>query len=122
MMASQGPAGGQPPQQELPNFVKKLFDGEITLEMVLENNQAAKKRRNVRDGRADVELLDRLNRAVAQVLTRYSAMVMAATAPLPDTGNILEQAALNRMTMETESSALVSAPFLLSSPSPSSII
>ncbi|KAI2612670.1 uncharacterized protein GGS25DRAFT_130013 [Hypoxylon fragiforme] len=52
-------------------------------------------------------LLDRLNRAVAQVLTRYSAMVMAATAPLPDTGNILEQAALNRMTMETESSALI---------------
>ncbi|KAF3059437.1 putative mediator of rna polymerase ii transcription subunit 22 protein [Daldinia childiae] len=53
-------------------------------------------------------LLDRHNRAIAQILSHFRNMVMAATAPISQSGNILELAALNRMTMETESAALIS--------------
>ncbi|OTA97719.1 hypothetical protein M434DRAFT_391651 [Hypoxylon sp. CO27-5] len=53
-------------------------------------------------------ILDRHNRAIAQILARFRNMIMAATAPIPQTGNIIEQAALNRMTMETETAALIS--------------
>ncbi|KAI0138568.1 hypothetical protein F4776DRAFT_618978 [Hypoxylon sp. NC0597] len=53
-------------------------------------------------------LLDRHNRTIAQILARFRNMIMAATAPLPETGNIIAQAALNRMTMETETAALIS--------------
>ncbi|KAK6953106.1 hypothetical protein Daesc_005406 [Daldinia eschscholtzii] len=53
-------------------------------------------------------LLDRHNRAIAQILSHFRNMVMAATAPISEGGNVLELAALNRMTMETESAALIS--------------
>ncbi|KAI2780191.1 hypothetical protein F4815DRAFT_445743 [Daldinia loculata] len=53
-------------------------------------------------------LLDRHNRAIAQILSHFRNMVMAATAPISQGGNVLELAALNRMTMETESAALIS--------------
>ncbi|KAI1384760.1 uncharacterized protein F4822DRAFT_416185 [Hypoxylon trugodes] len=58
--------------------------------------------------RENNSILDRHNRAIAHILTRFRNMVMAATAPLPQTGNVIEHAALNRMTMETESAALIS--------------
>ncbi|KAI8956623.1 hypothetical protein F5Y11DRAFT_365122 [Daldinia sp. FL1419] len=51
---------------------------------------------------------DRHNRAIAQILSHFRNMVMAATAPISQHGNILELAALNRMTMETECAALIS--------------
>lgn len=53
-------------------------------------------------------ILDRHNRAIAQILSHFRNMVMAATAPISQGGNVLELAALNRMTMETESAALIS--------------
>ncbi|KAI0840419.1 hypothetical protein F5Y06DRAFT_262693 [Hypoxylon sp. FL0890] len=53
-------------------------------------------------------LLDRHDRAIAQILTRFRNMVEAATAPIPTTGNILQQAAHNRLVMETEANALIS--------------
>ncbi|KAI1469285.1 uncharacterized protein F4812DRAFT_324617 [Daldinia caldariorum] len=53
-------------------------------------------------------LLDRHNRAIAQILSHFRNMVMAATAPISESGNVLELAALNRMTMETECAALIS--------------
>ncbi|KAI1413645.1 hypothetical protein F5Y13DRAFT_160790 [Hypoxylon sp. FL1857] len=52
-------------------------------------------------------LLDRQNRIVAQILTRFRNMVMAATEPILKTGNILEHAALNRLVMETETAGLI---------------
>ena len=44
---------------------------------------------------------------IAQILTRFRNMVMAATEPLPRDGAIVETATLNSMTMETETQALV---------------
>ncbi|KAH7037870.1 uncharacterized protein B0I36DRAFT_72308 [Microdochium trichocladiopsis] len=52
-------------------------------------------------------ILDRHNRMIAQILTRFRNMVMAATEPLPRDGAIIETAALNSMTMETETQALI---------------
>ncbi|CAJ2509777.1 Uu.00g056770.m01.CDS01 [Anthostomella pinea] len=52
------------------------------------------------------DLMDRHQRAMAQILTRFRNMVMAATEPLPRTA-IIEHAVLNRMTMETETRALI---------------
>lgn len=53
------------------------------------------------------DLLERHNKIIAQILTRFRNMVMAATEPIPG-GATIEHAALNRMTMETETAALVS--------------
>jgi hypothetical protein len=52
-------------------------------------------------------ILDEHNRAIAQILTRFRNMVIAATEQLPASGAVIEHASLNRMTMETESNALV---------------
>ncbi|KAJ1335341.1 Surfeit locus protein 5 subunit 22 of Mediator complex [Microdochium nivale] len=52
-------------------------------------------------------ILDRHNRMIAQILTRFRNMVMAATEPLPRDGAIVETATLNSMTMETETQALI---------------
>ncbi|XXG96416.1 tRNA pseudouridine synthase 1 [Hypoxylon texense] len=52
-------------------------------------------------------LLDRHNRAIAQILKRFSNMVMAASEALPQTGNVIEHASINRMTMETECAGLI---------------
>lgn len=57
-------------------------------------------------------LLDRHNRAIAQILKRFANLTKAAMEPLPQ-GAVLEQASLNRMTMETESAALVSSMHML---------
>ncbi|KAI1769894.1 hypothetical protein F4818DRAFT_456460 [Hypoxylon cercidicola] len=54
-----------------------------------------------------LDLLDRHNRTIAQILKRFSNMVMAATEPLPQSGNIIEHASINRMTMETECAGLI---------------
>ncbi|KAH9887414.1 hypothetical protein F4778DRAFT_756600 [Xylariomycetidae sp. FL2044] len=51
-------------------------------------------------------IMDRHNRAIAQILTRFRNMVLAAAAPLPQNA-VIEHAALNRMAMETESAALI---------------
>lgn len=57
---------------------------------------------------------------IAQILTRFRNMVMAATEPLPRDGAIVETATLNSMTMETETQALVCAlPHLTCPPLPS---
>ncbi|KAI1803062.1 hypothetical protein F4811DRAFT_526458 [Daldinia bambusicola] len=66
-------------------------------------------RRRLRKSKANHStLLDRHNRAIAQILSHFRNMVMAATAPISEGGNVLELAALNRMTMETECAALIS--------------
>ncbi|KAI0976115.1 hypothetical protein F4678DRAFT_416013 [Xylaria arbuscula] len=52
------------------------------------------------------DLLDRHNKIVAAILTRYRNMVLAATEPLPTAGAI-PQASLNAMTMNNEVSALI---------------
>ncbi|KAL7626529.1 hypothetical protein AAE478_003301 [Parahypoxylon ruwenzoriense] len=53
-------------------------------------------------------ILDRHNRAIAQILARFRNVVVAATEPLPQNGEaIMEHAALNRLTMETECAALI---------------
>ncbi|KAI1396527.1 hypothetical protein F4819DRAFT_131550 [Hypoxylon fuscum] len=52
-------------------------------------------------------LMERHNMIIAEILKRFTNMVMAATAPLPKEGNIVEKAAINRMTMENESNALI---------------
>ncbi|RYP43862.1 hypothetical protein DL768_009610 [Monosporascus sp. mg162] len=62
----------------------------------------------------DENLLDRHNRTVAQILTRFRNVIAAATEPLPREGAVLEHAALNRFTMQTEMAALLAS----SSPSP----
>ncbi|KAI0480965.1 hypothetical protein GGR56DRAFT_628339 [Xylariaceae sp. FL0804] len=51
-------------------------------------------------------LMDRHERIIAQILTRFRNMIVAATETLPTT-NIIENAALNRMTMERETAALI---------------
>ncbi len=51
-------------------------------------------------------LLDRHNRIMAAILTRFRNMVLAATEPLPAAAAI-PQASLNAMTMNNEVSALV---------------
>jgi hypothetical protein len=53
------------------------------------------------------DIPDRHNRAIAQILTRFRNMVMAATEPLPSSAAV-EHASLNSLTMETETAALVS--------------
>ncbi|RYP73357.1 hypothetical protein DL769_004230 [Monosporascus sp. CRB-8-3] len=55
----------------------------------------------------DEDLLDRHNRTVAQILTRFRNVIGAATEPLPREGAVLEHAALNRFTMQTEMAALI---------------
>jgi hypothetical protein len=60
------------------------------------------------------DMLDRHNRIMAAVLTRFRNMVMAATEPLPKSAEI-PQASLNAMTMNNEASALVCKSY--SSPS-----
>ncbi|KAI5863287.1 hypothetical protein GGS23DRAFT_597042 [Durotheca rogersii] len=52
-------------------------------------------------------ILDRHNRTIAQILTRFRNIMAAATEPLPRDGPIIERAALNRLTMETETAALI---------------
>ena len=52
------------------------------------------------------DLLDRHNRIMAAILTRFRNMVLAATEPLP-TAAAIPQASLNSMTMNNEVSALV---------------
>ncbi|KAI0004787.1 hypothetical protein F4779DRAFT_599418 [Xylariaceae sp. FL0662B] len=51
-------------------------------------------------------LLDRHNRTIAQILTRFRNMVQEAARPLPESGAV-EHAALSRLAMETETSALI---------------
>ncbi|KAI1277670.1 hypothetical protein F5Y07DRAFT_82456 [Xylaria sp. FL0933] len=51
-------------------------------------------------------LLDRHNKIMAAILTRFRNMVLAATEPLP-TANPIPQASLNAMTMSNEVSALI---------------
>ncbi|KAJ8131876.1 hypothetical protein O1611_g1749 [Lasiodiplodia mahajangana] len=51
-------------------------------------------------------LLDRHNKIMAAILTRFRNMVVAATETLPDAA-IIPQASLNAMTMENEASALI---------------
>ncbi|KAI1421678.1 hypothetical protein F5Y12DRAFT_718179 [Xylaria sp. FL1777] len=51
-------------------------------------------------------LLDRHNKIMAAILTRFRNMVLAATEPLPTAGAI-PQASLNAMTMNNEVSALI---------------
>ncbi|KAI6091762.1 hypothetical protein F4821DRAFT_254512 [Hypoxylon rubiginosum] len=53
------------------------------------------------------KIVDHHNRTIAQILKRFSNMVMAAAEPLPKTGNIIEHASINRMTMETECAGLI---------------
>ncbi|RYP11481.1 hypothetical protein DL764_000004 [Monosporascus ibericus] len=55
----------------------------------------------------DESLLDRHNRTIAQILTRFRNLIGAATEPLPREGAVLEHAALNRFTMQTEMAALI---------------
>ncbi|RYO81927.1 hypothetical protein DL766_009847 [Monosporascus sp. MC13-8B] len=55
----------------------------------------------------DENLLDRHNRTVAQILTRFRNVIGAATEPLPREGAVFEHAALNRFTMRTEMAALI---------------
>ncbi|KAI2642721.1 hypothetical protein GGS21DRAFT_486546 [Xylaria nigripes] len=51
-------------------------------------------------------LLDRHNKIMAEILTRFRNMVVAATEPLP-TAAAIPQASLNAMTMNNEVSALI---------------
>ncbi|KAI1344147.1 hypothetical protein F5Y15DRAFT_104153 [Xylariaceae sp. FL0016] len=51
-------------------------------------------------------IMDRHERAIAQILTRFRNMVMAVTQETPKT-NIIEDAALNMMTMERETAAMI---------------
>ncbi|KAI1492107.1 hypothetical protein F5X96DRAFT_628381 [Biscogniauxia mediterranea] len=51
-------------------------------------------------------IMDRHNRAIAQILTRFRNMVLAAAEPLPQSA-IVETASLNRLTMEREAAALI---------------
>ncbi|KAI1125047.1 hypothetical protein F5Y10DRAFT_15053 [Nemania abortiva] len=51
-------------------------------------------------------LMDRHNKMMAAILTRYRNMVGAATEPLPKSTSI-PQASLNAMTMNNEASALI---------------
>ncbi|KAI1495548.1 hypothetical protein F5X99DRAFT_123531 [Biscogniauxia marginata] len=51
-------------------------------------------------------ILDRHERAIAQILTRFRNMVLAAAEPLPQSA-VIETAALNRLTMEREAAALI---------------
>ncbi|KAI2636511.1 hypothetical protein GGS26DRAFT_549445 [Hypomontagnella submonticulosa] len=53
-------------------------------------------------------LLDRHNRAIAEILKHFNGMINAATEPMPDSGNVMEHAALNRMKMEMETASLIS--------------
>ncbi|KAI1767037.1 hypothetical protein GGR53DRAFT_483708 [Hypoxylon sp. FL1150] len=55
----------------------------------------------------NTNILDRHNRAIAEILKRFSNMIMAATESLPQTGNVIEHASINRMTMETECAGLI---------------
>lgn len=52
-------------------------------------------------------ILDRHQKAVADILKRFLNMVIAATEPI-DEGYTPEKASLNQMQMETETAALVS--------------
>ncbi|OTB01377.1 hypothetical protein M426DRAFT_220332 [Hypoxylon sp. CI-4A] len=52
-------------------------------------------------------LLDRHDRAMAQILTRFKNIIEAYTEPFPTTGNVLEHAALNRMRLESETNGLI---------------
>ncbi|KAI1144312.1 hypothetical protein F5Y05DRAFT_364280 [Hypoxylon sp. FL0543] len=52
-------------------------------------------------------LLDRHNRTIAGVLAHFKNMIESVTEPIPTTGNIIEQAALNRLRMETETNAFI---------------
>ncbi|KAI1376875.1 hypothetical protein F4677DRAFT_76875 [Hypoxylon crocopeplum] len=61
-------------------------------------------------------ILDRHNRTIAEILKRFNNLVMAATAPIPETGNILERAVANSLTIQTECNALVC---ITQTPSPS---
>ncbi|KAI0540836.1 hypothetical protein GGR58DRAFT_459140 [Xylaria digitata] len=51
-------------------------------------------------------LMDRHNKIMAAILTRFRNMVLAATEPLP-TAAAIPQASLNAMTMNNEASALI---------------
>ncbi|KAI5922218.1 hypothetical protein F4810DRAFT_300832 [Camillea tinctor] len=51
-------------------------------------------------------IMDRHNRAIAQILTRFRNMVLAVAEPLPQSA-IVETASLNRLTMEREAAALI---------------
>jgi hypothetical protein len=59
------------------------------------------------------DLLDRHNKIMAAILTRFRNMVVAATEPLP-TAAAIPQASLNAMTMNNEVSALVRILYPLS--------
>ncbi|KAK7756185.1 hypothetical protein SLS62_001778 [Diatrype stigma] len=52
-------------------------------------------------------ILDRQNRAIAAVLTRFREMVKAVTEPLPKQGAILEAARLNVLEMDTQTAAFI---------------
>ncbi|KAI1108060.1 hypothetical protein F5Y14DRAFT_131278 [Nemania sp. NC0429] len=52
------------------------------------------------------DLLDRHNKIMAAILTRFRNMVLAATEPLP-TAAAIPQASLNNMTMANETTALI---------------
>lgn len=53
------------------------------------------------------DILDRHNKAMATILSRFLNMVNAATDPPPQ-GAVIEHASLNRLAMRTETAALVS--------------
>ncbi|KAI1434385.1 hypothetical protein GGR50DRAFT_662927 [Xylaria sp. CBS 124048] len=62
-----------------------------------------------------MSLLDRHNRTMAAILTRFRNMVIAATEPLP-TAAAIPRASLNVMTMNNEAAALVRIALSLSHP------
>ncbi|KAI1103748.1 hypothetical protein F4804DRAFT_332925 [Jackrogersella minutella] len=94
----------------IPKLVEYFSEPGITKGLDPDQN---KRTRALHDGDISSEtyhstILDRHNRTIAQILTRFRNVIMAATAPLPQTGNAIEHAALNRLTMETECAALIS--------------
>ncbi|KAI2626773.1 hypothetical protein GGR54DRAFT_637335 [Hypoxylon sp. NC1633] len=54
-------------------------------------------------------ILERHNRTIAEILRRFNNVIMAASAPIATTGNVLEQAKFDCLTLQTETAALISA-------------
>lgn len=93
-------------QNNLPDAVPRENSGGIFATQSMEEDAAPGQR--VRTPIANkLNILDRHDQAIASILRRFRDMMLVATEALPSQA-IIEGAALNRMALETQSSALVS--------------
>lgn len=94
-------------QQDLPQAEHGSRSGSQQQQQQQDDKENGKENEEETANDEPSDILDRHNKAMATILSRFLNMVNAATDPPPQ-GAVIEHASLNRLAMRTETAALVS--------------